>query len=176
MNAMYESEFGWAIELPPNWKRLSRRNSGEQAPVAVFSTPDDWSLSLTWMTSGRSVNEKSLADFDRAMFFSGRINVEDAAAIVDPIFPLVGKILSAAVVTLSDGQRALEYVETISEKNNLPVKKMSYSLILPAVNGSYRNPIYFQRLSFSATPSEFENRIADIVHAVRSFTQKQKAA
>ncbi len=145
------------------------------ARVATFWTALDWNLSLTWMVSGQPADELALLKFDRATMFAGRLDPEEAGEAVREIFPLVGHILSAAVVTLPDGQRALEYVETISANDDLPVRKMTYSLILPYC-ASFGAPVHFQKLCYMATPLAFNLQFSEIVEAARSLQFKQRAA
>ncbi len=167
----YTSEFGWSITMPDNWRRLKARHATSPAPVAVFSTPDNWSLSLSWMVSKYPVGMDAVSAFDSATMLEGRLDVNEATAVANEIFPLVGDIIRAATVTLPDGQRAIEIVETIRASESAPVEKVLYSLILPACRrGKDRSyPYFFQRLSFIAPPQEFNDKIAEVVKSARSF-------
>lgn len=173
----YKSEFGWAMTLPPSWKRLSRRNPDVYAPVAVFSTPEDWSLSLTWMASRKKSDDDALIAFDSATMMAGPIDVNDAKKAVAQIFPLLGEIVKAKTIELPDGKRALELVEIICTNDESKVNKVCYSLILPRrQRGEYRNKLHFQKLSFIAPPEVFHEQIRTVVKAARSFHYPSIAA
>lgn len=174
--AQYKSEFGWSIALPPTWRRLSRTNPDDRTPIAMFSTPEDWSLSLNWMVSPRGCDDDIVTAFDIATMLPGRVELMEASNVVNQIFPLVGKLIRAAAIVLPDGQRALEVVEAIAADGN-PVEKLGYSLIFPRrVRGEYRNRVHFQRMSFIARQEIFHDRIPEVATAVRSFHYAQRAA
>ncbi|MBX9671639.1 MAG: hypothetical protein K2X93_28880 [Candidatus Obscuribacterales bacterium] len=172
----YKSEFGWSIALPETWKRLSRTNPDDRTPIASFSTPEDWSLSLNWMVSPRGCDDDTVTAFDIATMLPGRVELMEASNVVNQIFPLVGKLIRAAAIVMPDGQRALEVVEAIGSPGN-PVERLGYSLIFPRrVRGEYRNKVHFQRMSFFAPQEVFHDRIPEVAIAVRSFHYAQRAA
>lgn len=160
------------MNLPPKWKRLTRRHSApsDRTPVAVFSTPDDWNLSLTWITSRKKSDDETLIAFDTATMSPGRIDLKEAQTVANHIFPTLGEIVRAAAVELPDGKRALEIIEIICSGDDNVVEKVSYSLILPRrQRGEYRNKVNFQKLSFTASPQTFHDRIQEVARATRSF-------
>lgn len=170
VNEKYKSEFGWTMTLPPSWRRLARKNPDVYAPVAVFSTPEDWKLSLTWMASRKKSDDDALIAFDSATMIEGVIDVGDAKNAAAQIFPLLGEVVKARSVELPDGKRALEIVEIICSDDSSKVNKVSYSLILPRrQRGQYRNKLHFQKLSFIAPPETFHNQIRAVAKAARSF-------
>ncbi|MDZ4837937.1 MAG: hypothetical protein SGJ27_29480 [Candidatus Melainabacteria bacterium] len=173
----YKSEFGWSMTLPPSWKRLARKNPDVYAPVAVFSTPEDWTLSLTWMASRKKSDDDALIAFDSATMIPGALELTDAKQTAAQIFPLLGEIVRATAVQLPDGKRALELVEIICTDDAKKVKKVCYSLILPRrQRGEYRNKLHFQKLSFIAPPDVFHEQIQTVVKAARSFHYPSAAA
>jgi hypothetical protein len=173
----YKSEFGWSMALPPTWKRLSRKNPDVYAPVAVFSTPEDWNLSLTWMASRKKSDDDALIAFDSATMMKGPLELNDAKQTAAQIGPLLGEIVRANAVELPDGKRALELIEIICSDDSSTVKKVCYSLILPRrERGEYRNKVHFQKISFIAPPEVFHNQIRSVVKAARSFHYPTRAA
>lgn len=168
--SFYKSEFGWSMKLPGKWKRLARRNSSDRTPFAIFSTPEDWSLSLSWMLDRSIADDQALTAFDTATMVPGAISVEEASTVARQIFPALGEIIRGKVVVLPDGKKALELVEVIASQDPAARRKIGYALILPRrQRGEYRNQVQFQKLSFVSTPQVFHERFAEVSKAARSF-------
>lgn len=166
----YKSEFGWSMKLPGKWKRLTRRNPEDRTPFAIFSTPEDWSLSLSWMIDRSTADDETLTAFDTATMIPGAIAVDEASMVARQIFPALGEIIRANVVVLPDGKNALEIVEVISSQDPLVENKIGYALILPRrQRGEYRNQVHFQKLSFISSPKVFHERFAEVSKAAQSF-------
>jgi len=173
----YKSEFGWSITLPETWKRLTRRNPDDRTPVAVFSTPQDWSLALTWMIDKNQSDDETLTAFDTATMIPGRLQIEEGIEVAQKLFPRLGEVVRVTSIKLPDGKRALEIFEIILSKDESKVEKVSYSLVLPRrKRGEYRNKVHLQRLSFVAPPQTFHERIHEIARTARSFHYKALAA
>lgn len=166
----YKSEFGWMMQLPENWKRLARRNPDDRTPFAIFSTPEDWSLSLTWMIDRVTATDEALTAFDTATMLTGSISAEDGGSAARQIFPALGEVIRANAILLPDGQKALEIIEVIPATDASGQDRISYSLILPRrQRGEYRNRVHFQKLSFTSSRDVFHKRFAEVSRIARSF-------
>jgi hypothetical protein len=166
----YKSEFGWSMQLCGKWKRLTRRNPEDRTPFAIFSTPEDWSLSLSWMIDRATADDETLTAFDTATMIAGALSVEETETVVSKIFPNTGEILRGNVIVLADGKKALEVVAVLRAQDSQMEDKISYSLILPRrKRGEYRNHVHFQKLSFISNRKTFHERYPEVSKIARSF-------
>lgn len=166
--APYTSEYGWIIHLPKDWEPLPNAKGPSLSvhrPV-VFAHKDDSDLSLTWMVAGHPMNEVIAKKFLQVLNAHAPLRA-DLTVAAQSIFPLIGTLDACEIVELTDGNRAIEVLETYDEEGGGELKK-GYQLILPLA-GAKNYPLMFQRLCFYAPADEFAKTILSIGTAARSF-------
>jgi hypothetical protein len=174
-NEFYASQYGWMINLPSGWETLPRSEGPVIAmhrPV-VFSSVNNPDLSLTWMIASHPMNEDAANKFVAATEAASP-SQNDLAQIAPRIFPLIGTIDSCEMVTLPDGNRALEVFETYYEEGS-DERNHGYQLMLPLQN-SKNYPRVFQRLCFYAPAAMFNANRNAVRESARSFHYKQPTA
>ncbi len=171
VSQLYESRFGWAITPPPGWSSLepdTEPGPGQPPPSAVTFIPSSHStVSLLWMYTAKPATAKVSSAFIRETAIAGFRNLSEAAAIMMPIYPLLGELVYAKVLALEDGTKALEIEEEFVQEATGERKK-SYQLLFP-IHGRPTSPVRFQRLCFYAPVDVYNAMIADIVTSARSF-------
>lgn len=98
----------------------------------------------------------------------GSIEPEIAQEIMSQMFALIGKVTEAQVISLPDGQRALEIIEEIAPMGSAVEPMLGYHLLL-AVRGSASNTPRMQQLAFYARATKFSKEISQITKSARSF-------
>ncbi len=186
MNALqarhgYASEWGWRITLPNTWEKLE---SSSDAPLSrtaatVFSTPQDWSLSLTWMRAHRPISDGLRNRFQAMTMLTRKPGPNEILSIIGSVFPPIGVIIDAQVVKLPDGTRALEIVEAVEDRSTGVITRQGYQLFLLHYRGGITQlttasrfqttPVYLERLAFYADSNDFMRMLPEIVESARSF-------
>lgn len=167
MNAIeerYKSEYGWSINLPENWTRLSGSRIGvmSSVPAVKFAKREDWDIAFAWIVRPYPVADSVVTDFAETVV--GTLDKNAAANVVKSTFSLVGEIDEARIAIL-DGVHALEVLESYEEDGKT---KRGYQLIMPLVVSDH--PVdSFQRLCFYAPQDDFAEHLADVIAAVHSF-------
>ena len=169
---LFESSFGWVITVPAEWVCLFdepiQERVGQPPPSSVTFLPStNSSVALTWMYTARPVPERASNAFIRDTVTPGPRNVQEAAALMTAIYPMLGSVVAARVIVLQDSTRALELVEEFVQEAT-GEKKKSYQLLFP-IHGRPTAPVRFQRLCFYAPVELFDTLIADVAASARSF-------
>ena len=169
--AFASAEHDWQLSLPSGWSVLPKfpgeMKSGAP-PLEVFAHPQDPALSMTWMRSMNPVGLRFWRQFEEATARPGLISPVLAHELIFQVFPLLGRTVTAFVVILPDGSRALELTEEISDTNSCSEAMRGYHLLLP-VKTTEQGPPYMQQIVFCARLSKFAQEIVEIIRAARSF-------
>lgn len=160
---IYTSSLGWSLPLTAEWKPMGGRSPG--APVVQFVVSGNRSSHLAWTTTVHSANSDVIQAFDCATMLPGAVSIEDATAVLQRIWPPAGEVRSAAVITMPDGNIALETVEQITSDSNAG-SLGAYQLLLPLGDSAEGK---FQRIYFYAPIAEFEIRLPEVRLMVHSF-------
>jgi hypothetical protein len=167
---IFQSEFGWAMTLVDGWKRMEGSGRGmvpsHSFPI-VFSGPDNAQGTLTWMIVADPIDRLIADRFLTMTLAAGPLDLEVSRTIAEPIFPILGKLIDAQVIKLSDGHMGLELVERIVSADGV-TQKCGYQFIVP-LYGALNEPITFQRLCYYAPEQAFEQTLPDIKQMARSF-------
>jgi hypothetical protein len=173
-NELYASQYGWTMKLPPGWEPMPRSEGPVIAvhrPV-VFNNVGDPDTSLTWMIASHPMSEEVSNKFVTAMKETNPTQ-QDLLEIAPKIFPVIGTIDSCEMITLPDGARALEVIETYYDEGS-DERNHGYQLMLPLKNAK-NYPRVFQRLCFYAPAAVFNNNCNAVRASARSFHYTQRA-
>ncbi len=168
----YCSPYGWNMSLPYGWRVLPRdpsELSSSTESIEVFVHPQDPSLSMTWTRSPRDIGKRLWQQFCLTTLQMGAASTTEVQELMTYIFRLIGSVETAVVITLPDGQRALEITEQIKSFGNVGECMQGYHLICPVRRASQSAPLYMQQLSFYARSSKFKQEIASVMKSARSF-------
>ncbi len=133
----FSSENGWNICLPLGWKVLAKHPSEIDFAldnIEVFAHPNDPSLSITWMRSVNSVSNDYLDIYKRITAITGSIPPAQAQEVISPVFPLIGRVVTAFAVKLADGNTALELTEEIKPTGTNTQAMRGYHLLIASAN------------------------------------------
>lgn len=163
----FASQYGWAIDLPPGWKRLP--GTGESLVLAttvpvVFAFGDSLALRLTWMATAAPVDLDLFDCFQMATMAEGAASVDLSIAVATGTFPLIGTLVQSTCLRLADGARALEIIEQFEQNET---RRNGYQLIFP-IQPAGRTYSRFQRLCFYAG-AEFSLALPAVRTVCRSF-------
>lgn len=168
----YESGLGWSLDLPEGWEpmALSRGEGGLNAgsPPVVFWCLDDPGLSFTWMRTQRPISSDEWLRYSTATMLVGPVGSREAQRAVQEVCPVLGRAVEAEVVRLSDGNRALELVDEVTDDAGARVVKQGCHLILP-VRAGEPGPLFMQRLHFYLDTGRFKSVLPAIRASMRSF-------
>ncbi|MBX9723881.1 MAG: hypothetical protein K2X81_20915, partial [Candidatus Obscuribacterales bacterium] len=152
LTSSFCSTLGWNLSLPHGWTVLPKAPSEKWEAfdnIEVFSHPHDPSLSMTWMRTSTTAGLRVWAHYATSTISMGSIAPEVAQEIMSQVFALIGKVTQAQVISLPDGQRALEITEEIAPMGTAVEPMLGYHLLLP-VRGSGTNTPRMQQLAFYA--------------------------
>jgi hypothetical protein len=172
----YCSPYGWNISLPFGWRVLPGVDGGagqEFENIEVFAHQQDPSLSMTWMRTGSTAGRRLWHEFCQSTLRMGSIPSGQAQELIAQIFRLIGRVDTARVISLPDGQRALEITEVIGSSGSPADPVRGYHLVLP-VRNSGAGPVYMQQLCFYARAGKFAQEIGAVMKSARSFRYFQE--
>lgn len=167
----YSSQDGWNLSLPKGWRVLPKvpiEISQGLDNIEVFAHPNDPSLSITWMRSANEIGLRGWQNYSALSRTIGAISASDAKEAVQEIFPLMGTAVTAFVVALSDGQKAIELTEEITPVGGGTESMRGYHLVLPVRSSRPLSP-FMQQLAFYARTSKFAQEIVEVIRSARSF-------
>ena len=168
----YCSPYGWNLTLPQGWLALKQdpcEITHGLENVEVFVHAQDPSLSMTWMRTSRDTGLRLWRRFLEATIQMGSLPESEAQELMTHIFRLLGQVDTAGVISLPDGQRALEITEIIKSFNGTDEPMHGYHLVFPVKSSSTHGPHYMQQVSFYARKSKFAQEITIVMKSARSF-------
>lgn len=172
----YRSEYGWTISLPAGWEKLEDVGSASLTgckPV-VFSTPQDWSVAITWMRSPRPWPRDVVVRFDTLTATDGPVPVSEADAFLKVVFGTAGTVTEARTLTLNTGERGLEVIEFIGSG---VTPRCGYQLVTavpedrldPALLLSTGAASYFDRVVFYADAAKFGKMLVQVRETCQKY-------
>ena len=161
---IYISEFEWSLLILSPWVPDNIINAPGKA--VRFVIPGENPLHLTWMQTTRLLESQVVEAFELATMLSGALGLDEALSVLQRIWPPAGILLSAGVVDMPDGKKAIETTEKIVAAQG-GQEQFAYQLLLPVKNNSVGN---FQRLYFYAPTAEFDTQIEQVRQMSRSLS------
>lgn len=161
----------WRISLPDGWTVLAplegKPLNTNQPIVFCAAASNPGAPCLTWMRADRPATSEAWLQFCTSTMLSGTIGSREAEAATLSSFPIAGKVVEANAVRLSDGNKAIELIEEITDESGA-VTSQGYQLIFSCKTDE-PGAMYMQRLVFYSNAENFKHELAGVRDAARSF-------